>query len=210
MTPEFGHLDHDETPFLEPAPDEEAWEAYLQFAQEQLGADGTRALTNRQLAALEEALGATLPFEVGLLLVMGPPDDDTWLDWRDDPEGQLDRWRSRIRSGIASAVVEDGRWWPMLGPRPATTEDRVEAALAAVDAAPPLFPLTDRHAIPLGIADGFDDTSGNPVLKLDGGDVVVHAADLADWLHRDHGVPLPTWERPGDRRFPFWSDLVVP
>ncbi|MEM7284973.1 MAG: hypothetical protein AAF480_01355 [Actinomycetota bacterium] len=199
----------DETPFLEPAPDEEAWEAYLEFALERLGADGGTGLTNRQLAVVEDELGHELPYEVGLLLVMGVPDDEGWLDWRDDPDSQLARWDAEVLGGIVFGIRENAFWSPTFGPRPEDIDDRVAAAEAAYDGLPRLFPLYRDRAVPLMTPDGFDSASGNPVLSVAQTDVVEYGSDLADWLHKDFDVPLPTWERTGERRFPFWSELTT-
>lgn len=198
----------DETPFLEPAPDEEAWEKYLEFALEQLGTDGSSGLTNAQLAVVEDALGYELPFEVGLLLVMGVPDDDGWLDWRDDPAEQLRSWQAWVTKGIVFDVRENDFWSPTFGPRPDDVDERAAGAAAAVAGLEPLLPLYRHRAIPVSTPAGHDNASGNPVLSIMQTDVIEYGRDLADWLHRDFRVPLPTWEMPGDRRFPFWSELT--
>lgn len=198
----------DETPFLEPAPDEEAWEAYLEFALERLGADGSTGLTNKQLAVVEDELGLELPYEIGLLLVMGVPDDEQWFDWRDEPVDQLARWDAWVLEGIAFDIRENGFWSPSFGPRPDDVEARIAAAEAAFASLPRLFPLHGHRAIPLDVPDGFDSNSGNPVLSVMQTDVIEYASDLAGWLHKDFGVPLPTWEQTGERRFPFWSELT--
>ena len=198
----------DETPFLEPAPDEEAWEAYLEFALERLGADGSTGLTNTQLAVVEDQLGHELPYEVGLLLVMGVPDDDGWRDWRHDPVDQLAEWNAAVLSGITFDIRENDFWSPSFGPRPDDEEARVASATQAFADLPPLFPLHHHRAVPVTVPDGFDSSSGNPILSVVQTDVIEYASDLAGWLHEDFGVPLPTWEQTGERRFPFWSELT--
>lgn len=203
-------LDLDATPFPEPAPDEEAWEAYLVFALEHLGADGSTGLTNKELAVVERALGAQLPFEVGMLLVMGVPDDDGWRDWRHEPVEQLREWAAYIRDGVVFDVRENEFWSPSFGPRPSDVDERCEVAGAAVDELSPLFPLYRHRAVPVAAPDGFASSSGNPILSVVQTDVVQYAPDLAAWLHRDFRVPLPTWEHEGERRFPFWSELTHP
>lgn len=198
----------DETPFLEPAPDEEAWEAYLGFAMEHLGSDGSRGLTNAQLAVVEDAVEAELPFEIGLLLVMGVPDGEGWPDWRDNPAGHVAAWHERLIGGITFDIRENGFWSPSFGPRPDDVDEQVEAAVRAYPELPTLFPVHGHRAIPISAAPGFDTASGNPILSVVQTDVIVYADDLAGLLHRDFGVPLPLWQREGERRFAFWSDLA--
>ena len=198
----------DETPFLEPAPDEEAWEKYLEFALDHLDADGSRGLTNAQLAVVEDALGHELPFEVGLLLVMGVPDGDEWWDWSEAPLDQLRRWQDRVVEGVVFDVRENDFWSPTFGARPDELDERAAVAAAFVTGLEPLFPLHGHRAIPVSTPAGHDSASGNPVLSVMQTDVIEYGRDLADWLHKDFRVPLPTWEMPGERRFPFWSELT--
>jgi hypothetical protein len=198
----------DEAPFLEPAPDEEAWEAYLDFAMDRLGSDGSRGLTNAQLAVVEDALGTELPFEIGLLLVMGVPDDG-WHDWRDDPAERLAAWNETVLGGITFDIRENGFWSPSFGPRPDDIDARLEAATRAYPELPTLFPIHGNRAVPVAAAPGFDSASGNPILSVVRTDVVVYADDLAGFLNRDFGVPLPLWQREGERRFTFWSELTA-
>ncbi len=196
----------DETPFLEPSPEEDAWEAYLGFALEHLGADGSTGLTNKQLAVVEDALGHELPFELGLLLVMGVPDDERWYDWRDDPADQLAQWDAWVLEGIVFDIRENDFWSPTFGPRPDDLDERVAVAETAFSRLPRLFPIGGHRAMPVTVPHGFDSASGNPVLSVVQTDVIQYASDLADWLHKDFGVPLPLWEPTGERRFPFWSE----
>jgi hypothetical protein len=201
-------LGFDETPFLEPAPDDEAWEAYLEFAMDRLDNAGSRSLTNRQLDDVEAALGIELPFEIGLLLVIGVPEGEGWWDWRDDPAAQLAGWNQGVLSGIQFDIRENEFWSTHFGPRPDAIDDRLSAAATAVAALPQLFPIHGHSAVPATIADGFASASGNPVLSIVQTDVIVYADDLAGFLHRDFGVPLPLWQKEGERRFTFWSDLT--
>lgn len=172
--------DHD-TPLdelieLEPAPDEEAWEAYLLWAMEQLGADESTAVEMETLRRLEEALGMQVPYEIGLLLVIGVPATDGWHRWGDDPAAQLEEWRRGL--GI-EGVPED---------------------------ASPLLPLYGNNAVPTAVADGLDSPTSNPILRIENGAVTVVGANLAAWLTSEFGVPLPMWPDTPPRHFPFWSN----
>lgn len=196
----------DGMPALDPTPDEDAWEAYLTFALERLGADGSNGVTNAQLAELEAACGVALPFEIGLLLVMGVPDGERWRRWGDDPAGELAEWNAGLLDGILFDVVENDIWYPAWGDKP-DPDHRGAAITEQFSAAPQLLPLYGHRAVPLAIATDETAMEANPILSIMQTDVIVYGKDLADWLHREFEVPLPMWPPTAKRTFPFWSDL---
>jgi len=198
----------DGLPGLDPSPDEEAWETYLTFALEHLGADGSTGLTNSALADLEQALGTQLPFESGLLLVMGVPDDDRWRRWGDDPAAEFATWNAGLLDGILFDVEENDVWMDSWGHRPDSEADRAALVGAALATAPPLLPLYGHRAVPIGQALGEEKAESNPVLSISGTDLITYGSDLAAWLHAEFDVPLPMWPETPYRRFEFWSDFI--
>ncbi len=202
-------LNFDETPFIEPAPDEEAWEAVLTLALERLDADGSTGLTNAQLSDVETAAGATLPFEVGLLLVMGVPDTDGWVDWRVDPQSIVSRWAARTTAIVLTAVEHDGRWWPEFGARPDDPATRLETARQAMATVTPTLPLYRHHAVPL-LGPAAGDELATAVLDMADIDVQLSGRDLAEWMHRLFDVPLPMWPEAASPDIGFWSDFIGP
>jgi len=202
----FGDFSIDGFPPLDPSPDEDAWEAFLGLALEQLGGDPKQGLTNQQLADLEGVLGVTLPFEVGMLLVMGVPDDMQWWHWN-NPVGDWSGWKASLVDGLLFDVEFNGLWvdgWGQVN----DTSDRLELERTAFEPAPPLFPLWGHRAIPLSVARDETSSDFNPVLSVVQSDVIVYGTDLAAWLHGEFDVPLPMWPVTADRWFPFWSELI--
>jgi len=194
---------------LEPSPDEEAWEAFLVFALEHMDAgDEAMAIEMGTLRKLEKAIGIQLPFEVGLLLVIGVPDDDDWVRWGDDPATQYDNWNEQVLARILTDVEATDLWVPSWGPRPADAEGRERAVRAAHASAAPLLPLYRNRVVPLANAVGEDAPESNPILAIDGGSVTTVATDLAAWLNTEFDVPLPMWPETAPRTFPFWSSLT--
>lgn len=192
-------------PPLDPSPDEDAWEAFLGLALEQLGGDPKVGLSNQKLAELEAVIGATLPFEVGMLLVMGVPDDPQWWQWQ-NPAEDWSRWQASILDGLLFDVEFNGLWLDDWG-QADEMSDRLAVAAKAVEAAPSLFPLWGHRAIPLTPARDETSSDSNPVLSVMQSDVIVYGTDLAAWLHQEFDVPLPMWPPTADRWFPFWSEL---
>lgn len=195
---------------LEPSPDEEAWEAFLVFALEHMDAgDEAMAIDMRTLRKLEKAIGVQLPFEVGLLLVIGVPDSDDWIRWGDDPGAQYRQWTEDVLGRVVTDLESAGRWPDAWGARPDSSELRSEAVREHHAAAAPLLPLTRNRVVPLTIADGEEASESNPILSIDGANVTTVATDMAAWLNAEFDVPLPMWPETAPRRFSFWSDLVV-
>lgn len=199
----------DGLPLLDPTPDEEAWEAFLDFAFDRIDGRDANGVTNPQIRRLEKAIGTMLPFEVGLFIVMGVPDGEAWFRWSDTPEDDLARWQSRTYAAFVDDVVSGQRAWPSVaGAEPATDKDRSDVLHQALDAAPQLLPLYGDLAIPVTIADDETSSDANPIFSISGAQVRLVAPDLAAWLHLEFEVPLPMWPETPARRFAFWSDLA--
>ncbi len=193
---------------LEPSPDEEAWEAYVVFALEQMGAgDEDMAIDMGTLRKLEQALGVQLPFEIGLLLVVGVPESDDWVHWGDDPAKEYRDWNSLVLDRILAAVEDEEFWSDAWGERPGDAQTRKEVVTAVHASAAPLLPLYRDRVVPLTIANDADAAESNPILALQGASVRTVASDLAAWLNGEFDVPLPMWPETAARSFPFWTDL---
>jgi len=171
-------------PEQDPRPDEDAWEAYLNFVRPFLDASDDTGLESTQLHNLEELLGAPLPYEVGLFLVMGVADTFPWRMWGTDPATQLDEWNQEIRTALA------------LGP------DELAGA-------PSLFPIYANVAVPVGLDENPDAGGSTPLFRVDPSSVQLAGLDLADWLGKQFDLPLPWWPDNVPPPVPFWSDLVT-
>ena len=192
---------------MDPPPDDEAWEAYLTFALDILGGNDDNGLTNDELGELEGILGVTLPFEVGLLLVMGVPDDALWHRWNDYPAAKWADWNTRLHETLVAGVELDDTWVSSWGQRPDEAGDRSNAIERLLADAPPRRPGYDDRARPLTTARDVDVAESNPVLSIEQAQVTMRGTDLANWLHREFDVPLPMWPETAARSFPLWSDL---
>jgi len=198
----------DGMPPLDPSPDEDAWEAFLLYALEHMSGNPDNSLSNRQIREVESVVGHQLPFELGMLLVLGVPDGDRWWRWNDNPAAQLAEWNARLLDGILFDVEQNNLWLGSWGPRPAKAADRTENVTARFHRASTLFPIYGHRAMPLDIAASEVSNDANPVLSIVQTDIVTYGADLAAWLHHEFEVPLPMWPPTGERIFPFWSDLM--
>lgn len=200
-------LDGIEDLFVEPRPDEDAWEAYLDLALERIGGDRSPGLTNRALGELEAVIGCQLPFEVGMMLVMAVPAAEPWRQW-EDPAADWASWNENVLGGICFDIEHNDFWFADWGQKPASLDDQMAIATEHFGSTvPPLFPIYGNRAVPLLAADGQDNSDGNPVFLIDRTAVGAHGNDLADWMHREFEVPLPMWPSE-DRTFAFWSELA--
>lgn len=191
---------------LDPTPDEEAWEAYLDFAHPILGGDDALGLAAQNVRELESVVGTSLPWEIGLFLVLGVPAAEGWWRWADDAATQWAGWQTSLRSTV-DAMVAGGVWPAAWGERPGDGPGLDEAIDAALAAAPPLFPLFEDCVVPLGLAEGCESDMANPILRVTEAGVEQVGVDLAEWLHQRFDVPLPMWPATPTRRFATWSDL---
>lgn len=205
---------------MDPAPDEAAWEAFLIFALNGMQGRSENGASSEVVQAIEAAAGGEMPFEVGLLLVMGVPDGDGWRRWGQDPGAEYVEWRASFNERVMAGIEAGGRWVEAWGERPADADGRATIVSAELAEAPPLMPLYDRCVVPLAVARNEESTSSNPVFIVDGigsgvGDgtsngiqVTTAGTDLAAWLHVTFDVALPWWPDTPPRSFPFWSDLA--
>lgn len=176
-------MDDDVFPEQDPRPDEDAWEAYLTFVGPLLGASDDVGLNNTELGALEEVLGEPVPFEIGLLLIMGVPDAFPWRNWKGDPAGQLAEWNRDVASTLAIDPAD-------------------------LDGAPQLLPIFGNVAVPIGSSVGDPASDANPLFRIEPTGVQLAGLDVADWLHKQFDMPLPWWPENQLGVFPFWSDRV--
>lgn len=195
-------------PGLDPAPDEDAWEAFLTLALERMDGKAANALSNAQLGELEGAMGHALPFEVGMLLVMGLPDGERWWRWS-EPADDVAAWNASLLDGLLFDVEHNDVWLSSWGPQPVSLDDRRSLATAAFTDAPSLLPIHGHRAVPLTIARDETSSDSNPVLSVVQTDVITYGSDLAAWLNREFEVPLPMWPETAARWFPFWSELAA-
>lgn len=195
---------------LEPAPDEDAWEAYLLFAMEEIDGVESTAIDMQSLRTLEKAIGVQLPFEVGLLLVVGVPDSDDWFRWGSDPTTQYEEWKERTVQGILTDVEAQGFWAAAWGPRPGSGDARESVVRAEHAKSTPLLPLYKNHVVPLTAAEGEEAAESNPVFAISGASISTVGSDIAAWLTNEFDVPLPMWPETSPRTFSFWCDLAQP
>lgn len=162
----------------DPRPDEDAWEAYLNFVRPLLNASDETGLENAELSQLESVLGSPLPFEIGLLLVMGVPDTFPWRNWKGDQADQLREWNEQVSTSLK------------LDP-----DD--------FNSAPKLLPIYGNVAVPLSPAE-----DASPLFRIEPSGVTLAGLDLGDWLHKEFDMPLPWWPDNTPSNVPFWSDRV--
>jgi len=192
--------------FVEPRPDEDAWEAFLDLAWERIGGERSPGLTNRDMSGLEAVLGCQLPFEVGLMLIMAVPIAEPWRQWT-DPKADWAAWNEQLVTGFVFDVEHNDVWFPEWGPKPSTVVAQIDVVRGQLGAAPAVFPIYGTHVVPLTAGLDQPNSDGNPVWLIEGSSVRLLGDDLAAWMHGQFDVPLPMW--PAEpRTFPFWSALI--
>jgi hypothetical protein len=152
-------------------------------------------------------VGCQLPFETGLLLVMGAPVAEGWHQWH-EPDADWAAWNEQLVGGVCFDIEHNNFWFDGWGPQPTALAARLQTAREQFESnVPKLFPIYNGRAMPLTAADGQENSDGNPVFSVDRTEVLMFGDDLAAWMHREFEVPLPMWPAE-ERRFPFWTDLT--
>lgn len=160
-------------------------------------------LTEEELRAVEAAVGAPVPPELGLLLRGGLLAGQGFPAWRKDPDAEMQPARDWVRRAFTFDIEHDQWWFEGWGPRPHAVHDAIQLALQQLALAPPLIPIFSHRFMttePVGY--------GNPVLSVyQAGDSIYYGYDLAHYLHREFGVPQPPWSARIPPRVPVWGDL---
>jgi len=157
-------------------------------------------LTGGELDRLEAEFDFAFAPDHRLALSVALPVGGMWPNWREDGARRL---RARLAmpvEGVLFDVENHGVWFADWGTRPAQTRHAIRSARYHLERAPRLVPLYGHRYLP-GVADAW----GQPVLSVTRTDVVVHGANLLDWLAHEFAA---TPARPGVVTAPFWRDLV--
>lgn len=160
-----------------------------------------RGMSERELDRVEERWGFRFAPEHRMLLGAGlPTGSPGWPDWRDgDPEDLAERLAWPVR-GVLFDVEHCGFWHADWGPRPASTQDALDAARSYVADVPVMVPIYSHRYL---LAD--PERTGTPVLSMHQTDIICYGTDLIDYFHREFGRPVPTPEDHQYATIPFWS-----
>ncbi|MBD0741510.1 hypothetical protein [Streptomyces sp. CBMA152] len=159
-------------------------------------------MSERELAAVEEAYGFRFSADHRLLLGAVLPLGPGWPDWRDGRPANLRLQVGLPVQGVLFDVENSGFWPTAWGPKPTQAKHALKSARWHLAKAPRLVPFHVNHYVPES-ADAWD----HPVLSVHRTDVAVRGSDLADYLRREFGtgpqLPLPAQSS----TVPFWGDL---
>lgn len=166
------------------------------------GTEFRPGLTDFEVAAIEDGYGFRFPPDLRSFLQFALPVSDGWVDWRDHP----DRIRERLNwplDGVCWDIEHSGFWMRQWGSKPEAIADRIGIARERVEVAPRLIPIYSHRYIP-----AKPSAAGNPVLSVYQTDIIVYGADLADYFHREFGIPRPPWARDTPRSIEFWDTII--
>jgi len=155
--------------------------------------------TRKELKDAERRFGIRFPPDVFELLMKQRFARSP--DWTKD-EADIRDLLAWPLEGILIDIEKNDFWAPHWGIRPASLQERLDAAQRLVKAAPKLIPLAPNIYVPQRPF-----RRGNPIFFVFLTDVRYYAADLADYVER---VSTPGQRRPviGPRQqIPFWTEL---
>jgi hypothetical protein len=160
-------------------------------------------LTNSEVDAVQRKFGFTFPPDLRNVLQFALPVGKGFPNWRADAEEDLRSWMNGPLDGIWFDVEHAGFWLSDWCLEPKDGQSRYSLLKHAIEASPRLIPVFMHRYIP-----SEPNTVGNPVFSVHQTDIIFYGNDLADYFHREFGVPLPDWAAREPRHVRFWSDSV--
>jgi len=159
-------------------------------------------LSDAEVWAIERRFKFGFPPDLRGLLQFGVPVGRFFPDWRGDPQ-QLEERFDWPYEGIRFDVENNNFWLPAWGERPTDAEARSEIVRQAILEAPRLVPVFSHRFVP-----NVPNANGNPVFSVHQTDIIYYGNDLADYFHREFGVPLPGWAARAPRPIRFWDEAL--
>ena len=113
--------------------------------------------------------------------------------------------------GLLWSIEADSCWFSGWGARPTTRDGRAARIRGLANESPPLIPVMGHRYLV-----GHPLESGNPVLSIYGGDVIVYARSFGAWLVEELASMVdPSMRKlaPANaavdlRSIPFWQDVI--
>jgi hypothetical protein len=160
-------------------------------------------LSEAELEAAEGVAGARFPADLRSLLQAFLPLGEAFPNWRDPGDEQLNWQLGKVSRALKFDLeYNDNFWLAQWGPRPEGAAERMEIATNRIAAGPRLIPVCGHRFLPEG-------GPGNPVLSMwQFVDTIHYGNDLADYFHKEFGVPRPPWAATSPRRIELWTDVV--
>jgi hypothetical protein len=179
--------------------------AWAELSVERLRASKVRfrrGLSESELSAVEEAVGADLPPELRTFYSVALPASMGFARWR-RPAREVDWTKYWIERTFAFDIEFNGWWAPWWGERPVDVEEAKRIARAELVSGPPLVHIYSHRFMttePRG--------PGNPVLSVyQAVDTIYYGYDLANYLSREFDIISAEWSAKEPPRVPFWGEL---
>ena len=159
-------------------------------------------LSDAEVQALERQFKFMFPPDLRSLLRFMIPVGSHFPNWRGDPAVLQDRFDWPFE-GICFDVEHSRFWLQEWDLKPANAQARREIVGHAVADVPRLIPIYSHRYIP-----SAPSSEGNPVFSVYQTDIIYYGNDLADYFHKEFGVPLPTWAARTPTPILFWDELL--
>lgn len=161
-------------------------------------------LSDAEVQGIENRLCFTFPPDLRAILQFVVPIGGQWPNWRGGNDHDISSRLNWPLNGIRFDVESNGFWLDEWGPKPRETNQRLELLRHVLGRAPRLVPVYSHRFIP---AEPLD--AGNPVFSVHQTDIIIYGNDLADYFHREFGIPLPEAAARQPRPIRFWSDALA-
>jgi hypothetical protein len=187
----------------DPTPQQEA--GYLETVVtvlKQKGVSFEPGLSDQEIADIRSTYNVHVPPDLKAFLHRAVPGGKGFPNWRGSQDEIKEVMNWPLES-IRFDIERNGFWLPSWGPKPTTLTDALAVATTAIAKAPTLIPIYMHRYIP-----AEPHRAGNPVISVYQTDIIPYGNDLPGYLHREFGVPLPSWAATMARSIRFWDEVI--
>lgn len=180
--------------------------SHYKFVLEQAGVLFASGLRSDEIQAIENTYHFRFPPDLRDFLMVALPISDGFVNWRDVSPLEVQRFLTWPYEGICFDIEQNGFWFNLWGPRPASLEAACAIVQLAIRQASVLIPILGHRYIP-----DRPHEVNNPVFSVYQTDIIYYGRNLFDYLENEFSYYFGRsgYELGDDlKRIEFWSDLA--
>ena len=165
-----------------------------------------KGLSELKLNQIESKYAFHFPPDLREFLHSALPIGKRWVNWRNDPEIEINSRLNWAFDGICFDIEHNNFWMAEWGEKPNDLLKAFEKARFSVQKAPKLIPVFAHRFIP-----DRPNINGNPVFSVYQTDIIIYGNDLQTYFQNEFTYYFEQEKNVLNkvpRHIEFWSDLV--